>query len=207
MAAEKKDRLVVVVPNEEKFKPAPIPFGVISGDGVDNYEGDDKEYTVSLLLSKKENDDFRDTVMEFWDEFKPNGAGDKPDNWKNLTRKDKENDKGFILYAKTRTHFGDKPNVIDIRNHEGSKLDPEEYGSIGKGSEGRIAVTLIPYARKRDFGVSVFLSAVKLTKFVKFESSGGGAAFGAEAGDVEADGFKPEKKDKSKKKDKKKKKK
>jgi hypothetical protein len=41
---------------------------------------------------------------------------------------------------------------------------------------------------------------------VEFESTGGGAAFGAEDGEVEADGFKPEKKkDKSKKKDKKKK--
>ena len=76
--------------------------------------------------------------------------------------------------------MGTKQNVIDIRNQDGSKLDPEEFGAIGKGSEGRVAVTLTTYARKRDFGVSVFLAAVKLTKFVKFESTGGGAAFGAE---------------------------
>ena len=65
MAKENKPKLTVVVPSEENFAPAEIPFGVVSGEGVDNYEGDDKEYTVSILLGKKENKDFRKTVMEF----------------------------------------------------------------------------------------------------------------------------------------------
>jgi hypothetical protein len=199
MAEAKKDRLLVIVPDEEKFGPAEIPFGVVTGEGVDNYEGDDKEYTVSILLSKAENKQFRKTALEFWEDHKPKGADDEPDNWEHITRKDKENKGGFILYAKTQTHFGDKQYVIDILNHEVYKLDPLEYGSIGKGSMGRVAVTLTPYARKRDFGLSVFLSAVKLTKFVKYESSGGGEAFKSEKGDVDADGFKPEKKKKAKK--------
>lgn len=192
-----KDKVTLVVPNEDNFKPAPIPFGVVVGEGVDNYNEDGKEYSVSIILDKKMAKDIKKEVMDFWDENKPSGAGDEPANIDGIVRKGKDDYEGtFILYAKTQTHFGDKPNQVAIVNHEGTKLDPEEFGLIGKGSEGRLAVTLAIYVQGKKKGVSVFLSAVKLTKFVKYESSGGASAFGGnDEGEVSGEGgFKSEKK-------------
>lgn len=200
------EKITVVVPNEDQFKPAPIPFAVVTGEGVDDFDGVDKEYTASIVLNKKQAKFFRDEVMEFWEENKPKSAKDEPANWKNIVREGKDDYEGsFMLYAKTKTHFGDKANVVTIVNHEGTKLDPEEFGLIGKGSEGRLAVTLSIYSQGKGknmkAGVSIFLSAIKLTKFSGFESNGAANAFGKEDGEVDAaGGFKSEKKDKKKKK-------
>ena len=193
-----KDKVTLVVPNEEKFNPAPIPFGVVTGEGVHNYNEDGYEYSVSIILDKKQAKDVREEVMNFWDEHKPSGAGDEPANIKGIVREGKDDYEGsFIMYAKTQTNFGEgKPNIIPIVNHEGTKLDPAEFGLIGKGSEGRLAVNLAIYVQGKKKGVSVFLSAVKLTKFEKYEPSGGASAFGSnDEGEVSGEGgFKSEKK-------------
>ena len=203
-----KDKVTIVVPSEDKFNPAPIPFGVVTGEGLDNYNEDGKEYSVSIILDNKQAKDVKEQVMDFWDEHKPSGAGDEPANIKGIVREGKDDYEGsFIMYAKTQTNFGEgKPNIIPIVNHEGTKLDPAEFGLIGKGSEGRLAVNLAIYVQGKKKGVSVFLSAVKLTKFEKYEASGGASAFGSnDEGEVSGEGgFKSEKKkDKKKKKGKK----
>jgi len=212
MSAEK---LLVVVPEEERFEPADLPFGVVTGEGVPDYDNMKSkgkrgglQYSASVLLTKEENKAFRKTVMDYWEDNKPKTADDKPANWKTITRKGEDSD--FILYSKTRTNFGEgKPNVIPIVNHEGVKLDPETYGGFGKGSKGRLAVTLSVYGDDEDAGVSVFLTAVKLTEFSELSSNDGAAAFGSgDKGSVSGEGgFKSEKKDKKNKKDKKKSKK
>lgn len=209
-----KDRVTVVVPNENDFKPANILFGVVSGDGVPDYnhvksggKRGEMQYSVTLQLGKKEAKDFKEAVLSYWEDHAPKDAGEEPINFGNILRKDKEDEGMFLLYAKSKTQFDGKANIIPIVNHEGTKLDPAEYGSIGKGSKGRLAVTFSIYEGDDDYGVSVYLSAVKLTKFVAYEGSGGASAFGAEDGEVDgAGGFKSEKSEKKKdKKDKKKK--
>jgi len=191
-----KDKLTIVVPNEEQFNPAPIPFGVITGDGVpdyDNIKSNGKrggyQYSISIILNTHQRASVLKQVMEFWNAHKPKRAGAEPANFKNIVREAKDDYAGsFIMYAKTQTEFNGKPNVVGIVNHSGTKLDPSHFGYIGKGSEGRLAVTLLVYGDGDEAGVSVFLSAVKLTKFVKLEASGGVSAFGTnDKGDVEAD--------------------
>lgn len=224
-----KDKVTIVVPNEDEFGPAEIPFGVVSGTGVPDFDHQKSkgkrggmDYSVTLVLNKKMDKAFRQEVLDYWEANKPKEGGKEPANFENLTRKDK-NEKGqFLLYAKSKTTFEieDKKsgkvnvveNVIPIVNHEGTKLDPEEFGNIGKGSEGRTAVTLAIYGDDEDAGVSVYLSAVKLTKFVAHVGGNAAAAFGAEDGEVSGEGgFKKEKKkssdDEEKPKKKKKKKK
>lgn len=206
-----KEKVTIVVPNEDEFKPAPILFGVVTGAGVpdfDNVKSKGKrggmQYSVTLSLSKKANKQFRQEILDFWEDNKPKDGGDEPANFKNITRKDKENEGEFLLYAKTQTEFESKgkvvPNIVTIVNHEGTKLDPEEFGTMGKGSEGRVAVTLAVYGDDEDAGVSVFLSAVKLTKHVQFSGGNAASAFGVEEGEVEGKGgFKSEKKKEKKK--------
>ena len=206
MAATK---VTLVIPNREKFPPAPIPFGVVTGEGVDNFDEDGKEYSISIILGKKERKHILSTVLEYWEENKPEGAGDEPDNFENIVRKGDEGD--YILYSKTQTEFKGKANIVTIRNHEGVKLDPEEFGNIGKGSEGRIAVKMGIYTQgkgtKMKAGVSLYLAAVQLTEFVAYEGGDASDAFGDEDGHVDGGEFKPEKKKEKKKKKKKKEKK
>jgi len=195
------EKLTVVVPNEDKFDPAEIPFGVVTGEGVDNFDGDGKVYSSSLLLGKKEAKFFRKEVMDFWEDNKPKHGGDEPDNWDNIVRK--ADSGGYILYAKTNVDFDGKQNIIAIVNHEGTKLDPEEYGTMGKGTKGRLAVTFSVYTQgKKKSGVSIFLSAVKLTEHEPYVASGGAGAFGSDdKGSVSGKGgFKKEKKAKKKRK-------
>lgn len=204
------EKKLIVVPNEDEFKPAPIPFGVVTGDGVDNYNRDGKEYSVSIVLTEEMAEFFKEQLEDYWSENAPKGAEDEPDNIDSIVREGKGDYEGkYILYAKTKTNFGEgKPNVIPIVNQEATKLDSAEHGLIGKGSKGRLAVTLSTYSRGRDHGVSVFLSAIKLTKYVKLET-GGAAAFGIEDGEVEGEsnGFTSESKSSPEPKPKKKKKK
>lgn len=200
-----KEKLTIVVPNEDDFKPAPIPFGVITGEGVDNYNEDGKEYSVSIVLNKKQKKDVLNTCMDFWEENKPVGAGAKPANYDGIIREGKDDNEGmFVMYAKTQTEFEGKHNNIGIIGVDADgvvqKLDPEEFGLIGVGSEGRLAVTLSTYTQGKKKGLSVFLAGVKLTKYVEYAPSGGVSAFGnTDKGDVSDAGEFSKKKSKKKK--------
>ena len=212
------EKLTLVIPNEEDFKPVSIPFAVVTGDGVPDYDNmkskgkrGGMEYSASIILDKKMAKALQNEILDFWKDNKPKEGGKKPANFKNIVREGKDDYKGdFIVYAKTQTEFNGVGNIVPIVNHEGTKLDTAEFGLIGGKSKGRLAVTLSVYGDDEDAGCSLFLSAVKLTHFEKLEAKGGASAFGGgDEGDVEgAGGFKGEgKKDKSEKKDKKKKKK
>jgi len=193
MSREKK---LIVVPNIE-FKAAVLPFGVITGVGVDNYEKTAKQYSVSAILNKKEEKALRVEVMDFWNEFKGKGTKE-PANFKNIVRADGK------AYFKTAVDFGEgKPNTINIVDGKRNPLDINEYGLFGGTSEGRLAVDLKIYSDGRGTpkGVSMFLSAVQLTKFEAL-AAGGSSAFGEEDGDaIASHGFEaPEPKKKKKKK-------
>ena len=206
------DKLTIVVPAESDFEPASIPFAVVSGEGIDNHDGDAKEYVACIILDNKSKKATLKTIMDFWDEHKPKSAGDEPTNYENLVREGKE-DGEYILYARTATGFENddgsvRTNKVPIVNHEGTKLDPEEFGSIGAGSFGRLAINLKIYTSgkgaKQKAGVSMFLSAVKLTEFVAYVANDGASAFGdTDKGSVDGEGgFKAEKKSKKEKKSK-----
>ena len=183
---------LVVVPNEDKFAPCSIPFGVLGGEGILDKKKKKNVFTVIAVLDEDMNKDFRKTVLKFWENNKPKKGGKKPANWKNITRED--DDGNYRIYPKSLTEFDGKPsNGIAIVNHEGTKLDPAEFGNLGEGTKGRVAVLLMIYGENEsdadEIGVSIILSAVKLTRFVPYRG-GGAAAFGSEEGDVEAgDGF------------------
>lgn len=204
-----KEKATIVVPAEGEFPPAPIPYAVVSGDGVPDYnhiKSNGKrggfEYTATVILTKKEDKHFRLQVMEFWENNKPKSAGAKPENWKNITRTD---DEGVIkLYAKTKTEFDGKPNRVTIIDGKRNNLDPEVFGRIGEGSEGRLAVGLSIY-QGDDYGVSVYLKAVKLTKFKELVIGDASGAFSEDEGDdlsgtyVTGEDEEPKKKKKKKK--------
>lgn len=201
------DKKLIVVPNAEEFGVAKLPFGIVTGDGVDNYEGNGKEYTATVILGKKEAKHLQATILEYWNENKGKTKAKEPANFANVVRKD---DEGVLkAYFKSKTKFGDKPNVISIVDSKRNPLSNEEYGMFGGNSTGRIAVQLAIYTggkNNQPKGVSMFLSAVQLSTYEKLSSSGGAKAFGEEDGEAIAEhGFKEDKKKKKSKKKKSKK--
>ena len=201
--AAKADKLNLVIPDPEQFDAAQLPFGVISGEGVDDYDEEGKEYTVSMVVSKKVEKWLRNEIMEFWDEYKPSGAKDEPANWENLTR---TNDKGETrAYFKTKTEFEGRPNKIGLVDGQLNKLDPETYGSFGGESEGRVSATIMSYSKKNKHGISMHLSGVQLEVYEELSGGDGTSGFSAGGNAVSDDnGFKGEKKKKKKGKKKKK---
>ena len=204
MATEKQ---LIVVPHAD-FPVATLPFGVVTGEGVDNYEGDGKEYTASVILGKKEAKHLKKEVLAFWEAHKGKVKADEPANYANVVRTD---DNGVMkAYFKSVTHFGDKANIVAVVDAKRNPLSVEDYGMFGGESTGRIAVQLAIYSGGKSNdpkGVSMFLSAVQLSTFEKLTSGGGAKAFGEEEGDAIAEhGFSDDKKEKKEKKAKKSKK-
>lgn len=195
--AAKADKLNLVIPDPEQFEAARLPFGVISGEGVDDYDEVGKEYTVSMVLGKREEEWLREEIMDFWEEYKPSGAGDEPANWDNLTR---TNDEGETrAYFKTKTEFDGRHNKIGLVDGQLNKLDPETYGSFGGDTEGRISATIMTYSKKKKHGISMHLSGVQLEAYEELSGGDGTSGFSAEGNAITDDnGFKGEKKKKKK---------
>ena len=198
------EKLLIVVPHAD-FSVATLPFGIITGEGVDNYEGTEKQYTASVILGKKEAKHLKKEVLAFWEANKGKTKASEPANFDNVVRTD---DNGVMkAYFKSKTHFGDKQNVIAVVDAKRNPLSVEEYGMFGGDSTGRIAVNLGIYTGGKSNtpkGVSMFLSAVQLSTYEKLTSGSGAKAFGEEDGEAIAEhGFKDDKKKKKGKKKKK----
>jgi len=193
----------IVVPSLD-FKPARMPFGVVSQGGVDNFDRDGKEYSVSVELGKKQEKWLRGEVMEFWNENKPSGAGDEPANFANVVRDDGR------AYFKTQVEFDGKPNIVKIVDGKKNPLDPEQFGSFSGDTTGRVSCTMGIYTSGRAAGVSLYLNAVQLITFEPYEGSDSTGGFGDDEGEAITDdhGFsggetaKPKKKKKKKNKNK-----
>ena len=194
--AEKK---LVIVPSME-HKAAPIPFAVVSGDGVPNHDEDGFIYLATVGLSKKQAKELRGEVLEFWEDHKPKAAKEKPANWDGITYKTDDGD--IQATFRTQVSFGEKKNKISIVDGQQNKLDPDVFGSIGAGSTGRIVVGMKMYKSKNKYGVSLFLEAIRLVTFSAYVGTDATAAFGDEdEGDALSDTpSKAEKKAKKKKK-------
>ena len=202
MAAVKK---TIVVPAIGE-KAAEILFGIVTGKGMANYDEDGNEYVLTLAVTDKMRKSFEEQVLEFWEDHKPKGADDEPDNFDNMFWEN-EDGETFITF-RNQTSSGDKPNIIPISDAKNNKLDPETFGHIGAGSTGRAIVGLKIYEYKKKAGISRYLEGVRLITFGPYTA--GGLDLAEEEGDALDSGGasaeraeeKPKKKKKKKKKNK-----
>ena len=190
----------VIVPSAD-HSATNLPFGVVSGEGVDNYSKDGKEYSVTIVLSKKVAKELQASVLEFW-EANRGDAPKEPDNFKSLIKKNKAGE--TVVYVKSATRFP-SGDTVEIALVDGKKnpLDPEQYGKFGGDSQGRVNVGLAIYpAEGTPKGVSRYIQAVQLTKFEK-GGSNKTSGFGTEEGEsITEHGFEDTPKKKKKKKNK-----
>lgn len=157
----------------------------ITGEGVDNYNKDGKEYSGSIILDKETGDKLKATMLAFWVEHRPasHKANAEPDN---LLIRDEmiKNEDGsktstgkVVFTARTKTTWpsGDKVKIT----LKGKKNNEISIGNkqIGNGSVGRIAADISIYINGRKAGISLFLKGIQLLKLIEYT---GGADFGTD---------------------------
>lgn len=173
-----------------------LEWVVIDGEGKPDLQNIPK-YQADVVLEPEKAEPFVAMVKQFWEENKPKGAKDA----KSLgvyphTVKDeaaskeagenvyKETGKTVIRFKTGTTYQSGDPKIIKVFNSKGNEVSLQGK-KIGNGSRGRVnGVMAIYNINKATCGVTFYLNAIQLSKFVEFT---GGANFDAidEDGDFE----------------------
>jgi hypothetical protein len=163
--------LKVVTPN------GALKYCTITGQGRPKLKAKGKfVYQASVIVTKDQAKEFKKIVDEFFQENKPSGY--KKDTPANKIIRDIEGDKkNKLITFSTNTVFEvdgeEQKTKIKIKNSKNQERELPEGVSIGDGSKGAISGKLAIYGDSDDAGVSMFLNAVQITKFVEYKSDDG----------------------------------
>lgn len=149
---------------------------------------------ASLYADEKAAQPLIDAIDEFWDDNKGKGWKCKSKGYtpEKVLKEggDKGNEDDYVKSGRIIFNFWTGANwpdgndrVIDIYNAKGNKVS---LGSkkIGNGSKGAISGTMAIYdSGLASRGVTLYLNAIQLTKFVEFSQDAG---FGAQEEDEDA---------------------
>lgn len=167
----------------------------IDGEGKKNLSGVLK-FTAQVVLTPKQAEPYIEQVKAFWEE-------NRPSTWK-VTKADatkdtslkvgdlkdptslgyKENEDGNIVFTfnTNPTYQDGTAKVIDIYNAKARKISLGGK-KIGNGSLGALGGVMDIYENKpTSCGVTFYLNAVQLTKFVEFSLDAGFEASDEEGG-------------------------
>lgn len=151
-------------------------WAFINGQGRKNLN-DQLEYSIDVVVSAEDAAQTIEKLEAFWDDNKPKGAkAAKSMGYKTLD----SGDVCFTLKTKTTYPSGD-PKKIRVFNAQAKEIDLPGEAKIGNGSRGRASgIAAIYDSGPTARGVTLYLDAVQLTKFVKYEA---GASFGVDEED------------------------
>ena len=143
----------------------------IDGEGREDLNGVPK-YQATLRCKKDSPADkeMAKTIADFWNENKPKGKKMKSNGTKSEWNKETDEATGYNLYNFwTQVSFpsGDK-KVVKVFNAKATEIDLRGK-KIGNGSEGFISGAMGIYDRPEGAGVTLYLNAVQLTKFVEYQ--------------------------------------
>jgi len=168
-----------------------IKWVFIDLPGKDDLNG--KPRFVASLYLKTDSDGckaLKKLIDDFWAENKPKGAkckslGYRVAQEKNVDGEYEDTDETAFNFWTGTTYKDGNTRTIDVYNAKGSKVSLGGK-KIGNGSKGAISGTMAiydngPAAR----GVTLYLNAIQLTKFVEFSTDAG---FGSQD-DAEEDAF------------------
>lgn len=147
----------------------------IDGEGREDQSGNMK-YSACVVMTPEEAQPMIDAIDEFWEENKPRAAK-KPKSLGFANEKVNEKETGNISFMfKTNVTYPDgKANVVDVYNAKAKKISLGGR-KIGNGSEGYISGSMDVYTTDKTgktAGVTLYLNAVQLTKFVEYEGNTG----------------------------------
>jgi len=149
----------------------------IDGEGREDLNGN-KKYTANIVLDKDTAQTVIDKLEEFWNDNKPKGAK-KPKSmgYKPEKKDDKETGNFSFIFKTNPTYADGTDKEIAIYNAKANKISLGGK-KIGNGSKGAISGSMGVYsAPGNQHGVTLYLDAVQLTKFVEFSE---GADFGVQ---------------------------
>lgn len=153
----------------------------ITGEGRPNLNGENQYQAVLVLPDGDPRaEELIEQIETFWEENKPKKAGEP----KSLGYR--TNDSGEIEFSfKTSTTFPDgSKKKIKVYDSKAKEVDKEL--KIGNGSIGRISGTMAIYDNGPNKGVTLYLNAIQLLKYIPYD--GAGAAFEPdEEGEFSAD--------------------
>jgi hypothetical protein len=164
-----------------------LEWVIITGEGKENLSGV-MQYKADLVLEGEPAEKLKAEIQAFWEANRPKGIVEPKslgfyDHQIPTGEKDEETGKniyektGKTMFSfKTATTFGDgKPKVVQVFNASGARINLGEQ-TIGNGSRGRIDGAIDIYevrgkgknAAIVDAGVTLFLNAIQLSKFVPY---------------------------------------
>jgi hypothetical protein len=145
----------------------------IDGEGREDLSGN-KKYSTSLVLDAETAAPFIAKIQEFWEDFKPKGLGAP----KSTGYKEVDGDRFSFTFKTNPVYQDGTAKVVDIYNAKANKISLGGK-KIGNGSKGSVSGAMGIYnAPGNQAGVTLYLNAVQLVKFVEFA---GGASFEAQA--------------------------
>jgi len=154
----------------------------ISGEGKENLSGT-PQYLCNLVLEGKDAEEFEKQLLDYWDEHKPKDIGKKapksigmyPHTVKDAAGEKVETGKSVFTFKTGTTYKSGDKKEVKVFNSKGQQVS---LGSkkIGNGSVGRVAGAMGIYENRGpkgnlvDAGVTLYLDAIKLLKFVEFQA-------------------------------------
>jgi hypothetical protein len=157
----------------------------ISGEGKPDLQGLPK-YQVDVVLTPEQAEPFKALVAAYWEENKPKGAkapkstGIYPHTVKDdkATKEAGENvyeptGKTVVRFKTGTTYQSGDTKIIKVFNSKGNEVSLQGK-KVGNGSRGRVNGVMAIYINKATSGVTFYLNAIQLSKFVEWT---GGADF------------------------------
>ncbi len=179
----------------------------ITGQGKKDLNGKDRFVaSVSFPADSTELAQVKNIIETFWKDNKPKGkVKPKSNGIREEFIKDENGDSqptgNYLINFWTGTTFKDgKPKVIKTMNAKGAEV---ALGGrkIGNGSRGAISGAMDIYQNGPNVGVTLYLNAIQLTRFIEFaDDAGFEAQDDAEAWtgeELNEDGFEAQESDKA----------
>lgn len=169
----------------------------ITGQGKKDLNGNDR-YVASVAFPKgsAELKQVEEQIKAFWEANKPKGKA-RPKSTGVKEEFDKEGNPtgNFLVNFWTGIEFPDgSSKVIKTYNAKGAEVALGNR-KIGNGSRGAISGAMDIYQNGPNCGVTLYLNAIQLTKFVEFSDDAGFSAVEDEDAwtgeDLNEDGFEP----------------
>lgn len=163
-----------------------LEWVIIDGEGKPDLQNVPK-YQADVVLTPEVAEPFIKMVEAYWEENKPKGAkaakslGVYPHTVKDEEASKeagenvyKETGKTVVRFKTGTTYQSGDPKIVKVFNSKGNEVSLQGK-KIGNGSRGRVnGVMAIYNINKATCGVTFYLNAVQLSKFVEFT---GGANF------------------------------
>jgi hypothetical protein len=153
-------------------------FCAIVGDGIENENSGKREYKAVLECDIDDAQDFMDAIDDIFEANAGNEEGKLP--YQTTDDYDQIPEGKVWIQAKASTTYYNEakdeetPITINIYNARGKKVQLDDGVGVGDGSEGRLSSGTISFweagtKKKKDYGITIYLSGIQLTEFVPYE--------------------------------------